>query len=113
MTVKLVQRDTPDRSYMQHSVLACFEGAARSACHNKWCIVLSFAISSRCIRTPSAPLSCSLQDTLQLVQPLHDYTTEWLKLCRLWTVYALAGRRQAQIEHSTPQLQLQLAMRYA
>ena len=25
MAVKLVQRDTPDRSYMQPSVLACFK----------------------------------------------------------------------------------------
>ena len=57
---------------MQPSVLACFEGAGRklsSACHNNECIVVSCAISTRCMRIPSAPLSCSLQDTLQLVQP--------------------------------------------
>ena len=46
MAARHVQRDTPDRSYMQPSALARFEGAAHkasSACHYAECIVLSSA----------------------------------------------------------------------
>ena len=58
---------------MQPSVLACFEGAGRklsSACHNNECIVVSCAISTTCMRIPSAPLSWGKESlSHRVVQP--------------------------------------------